>query len=88
MPPPAAALSASYASPTSPPFSFRLDLAAAPAAPAARLAALAAAVADAQRRVNRELTARMDQDRARDAAAPVDDAVAEQNYGEELPDDD
>ncbi|OAQ99152.1 hypothetical protein LLEC1_02401 [Akanthomyces lecanii] len=52
------------------------------------LAALRTAVADAQATINKELTARMEEDnKARDAsadAAAVDDAKEEENYGEEV----
>ncbi|TQW00158.1 hypothetical protein V2A60_001270 [Cordyceps javanica] len=58
----------------------------------AYLAALRTAVADAQATINKELTARMDEDKARDAAAgggagpaaSVDDVKEEENYGEEV----
>ncbi|KAH7158879.1 hypothetical protein DER46DRAFT_662865 [Fusarium sp. MPI-SDFR-AT-0072] len=45
------------------------------------LKALRASVADTQDTINKELTARMEQDKARDAAA---EAKEEENYGEEV----
>ncbi|KAJ6440803.1 small nucleolar ribonucleoprotein complex component (Utp5) [Purpureocillium lavendulum] len=54
------------------------------------LEALRAAVAETQDRVNKELTARMEEDKARDAAAgagnklAVDEDKEEENYGEEV----
>ncbi|KAF4447634.1 gon7 family protein [Fusarium austroafricanum] len=44
------------------------------------LEALRASIADTQATINQELTARMEQDKARDAAA---EAKEEENYGEE-----
>ncbi|ODA83910.1 hypothetical protein RJ55_02427 [Drechmeria coniospora] len=54
------------------------------------LEALRKAVAETQGQVNKELTARMEEDKARDAAAdnPVDDDKEEQNYGEEVQEED
>lgn len=57
------------------------------------LGALRAAVTDAQATINKELTARMEEDKARDAggaaaAAAVDDAKEEENYGEEVQEED
>ncbi|KPM45787.1 hypothetical protein AK830_g835 [Neonectria ditissima] len=85
------ALCTSYASPASEPFatSHVLPALQSPASVAdktAYLAALRAAVTDAQAQINKELTARMEQDKARDAAA-VDDAKEEENYGEEVQED-
>lgn len=86
-------LSATYASPTNAPFTAAHDLAAPPSGTAdptvedktAYLAALRAAVATLQDDVNRELTRRMDEDKAREAGpgAAVDEAKEEENYGEE-----
>ncbi|KIL88895.1 hypothetical protein FAVG1_08145 [Fusarium avenaceum] len=45
------------------------------------LEALRASIADTQATINQELTARMEQDKARDAAA---EAKEEENYGEEV----
>jgi hypothetical protein len=42
---------------------------------------LRASIADTQATINQELTARMEQDKARDAAA---EAKEEENYGEEV----
>ncbi|SPJ82893.1 uncharacterized protein FTOL_10086 [Fusarium torulosum] len=47
----------------------------------AYLKALRASIADTQATINQELTARMEQDKARDAAA---EAKEEENYGEEV----
>ena len=72
----------------------------------AYLSALRGAVADLQARVNTELTARMEEDKAREAdttvgegkkskenkqgkaAKAVDEAVEEENYGEEVTEED
>ncbi|RKU43945.1 hypothetical protein DL546_002788 [Coniochaeta pulveracea] len=68
-----ASLSATYTSPTNAPFSVTKSL-------------TVPAVAEVQNEVNRELTARMEEDKARDASAKagVDDAKEEENYGEEV----
>lgn len=91
------ALSATYQSPTNPPFTFSQPL----SVPSSEtvdsrtkyLKDLGQAVARMQDEVNKELTARMDADKARDAAATtngragradVDEAKEEENYGEEV----
>lgn len=52
------------------------------------LAELRAGVVDIQEKVNKELTARMEDDKARDATGAnvpdVDEAKEEENYGEEV----
>lgn len=84
-------LTATYASPANEPFALAKAI---PAPPTAALAdktqflrAVRQAVDDAQALVNRGLTERMREDGARDAAAAaeldVDEAKAEENYGEE-----
>ncbi|TPX07152.1 uncharacterized protein E0L32_010953 [Thyridium curvatum] len=85
-------LSATYASPANEPFAVTESL----PAPATTgvgdktkyLADLKERISSVQERVNQELTARMEQDKARDAAtsgkAAVDDAKEEENYGEEV----
>ncbi|KAF7545344.1 hypothetical protein G7Z17_g9241 [Cylindrodendrum hubeiense] len=88
-------LTASYASPESEPFTFASSLPAlqSPASVADKtsyLAALRASVTDAQAQINKELTARMEEDKARDAATKngiIDDAKEEENYGEEIVED-
>lgn len=73
-------LSAAYTSPTSPPFTHSYDLPAADHAP--YLLSLRSAVAKLQDDVNRELTARMEEDKAREGKA--DEVREEENYGEEV----
>jgi hypothetical protein len=89
-----ATLSVSYGSPTSKPFSVTHTI----PAPTTQsvddrtqhLAALRAAVSATQDEVNKELTARMEEDKARDAASKpsaakgVDEDKEEENYGEEV----
>ncbi|KAH6877293.1 hypothetical protein B0T10DRAFT_584370 [Thelonectria olida] len=57
----------------------------------AYLGALREVVTEAQAQINKELTARMEEDKARDAASSkngvVDDAKEEENYGEEVQED-
>ncbi|KAK7428814.1 hypothetical protein QQZ08_004739 [Neonectria magnoliae] len=84
-------LTTSYASPASEPFTTTHALPAlqcptSVADKTAYLAALRAAVTEAQAEINKELTSRMEQDKARDAAA-VDNAKEEENYGEEVQED-
>ncbi len=79
-------LTAKYASPANEAFAVDTPL---PSASSdnktSYLAALRAAVTDTQATINKELTARMEEDKARDAgAAAVDDAKEEENYGEEV----
>ena len=82
-----ATASAAYSSPKSVPFALT------EAIPAAEdktlhLASLRKAVISLQIQINRELTARMDEDKAREsgtnAAPAVDEAKEEENYGEEV----
>lgn len=73
-------LTASYASPISAPFSVSHPLPSI-ADKTTYLAALRAYVADTQSTINKELTERMEQDKARDAAT---EAKEEENYGEEV----
>jgi hypothetical protein len=88
-------LSATYTSPTNAPFSITKTL----PVPAADniesrttyLADLRKAVAGIQDEINKELTARMEEDKARDASAKVadvDEAKEEENYGEEVVEED
>ncbi|KAE9375829.1 Gon7 family protein, partial [Stipitochalara longipes BDJ] len=88
-------LSATYQSPTNEPFTHTAKL---PAAPTAKttdrtsyLASLRKAAAEMQDTINKELTSRMEEDKAREAAASgvpkakvVDEAKEEDNYGEEV----
>lgn len=83
------ALTAKYASPTNEAFDVDTPLPSASGSDkTSYLAALRTAVIDAQATINRELTARMEEDnKARDVgagAAAVDDAKEEENYGEEV----
>lgn len=79
-------LTADYASSVSEPFKVSHTLPAiSPTAStcdkSSYLEALRASIADTQATINQELTARMEQDKARDAAA---EAKEEENYGEEV----
>lgn len=89
-------LSASYNTPDD---SFRLESrtftppSSSPADKQAYLARLRTSVSQIQGDVNRELTQRMEADKARAAAAPggkneVDEVKEEENYGEEVPEND
>lgn len=85
--------SATYKSPTSESFTITNAIPA-PATSAAQdksqyLSSLRAAVAAAQDRINKELTARMEEDKAQEAAkgvraAAADEDKEEENYGEEV----
>ncbi len=89
-------LTAKYTSPSNEAFSVDKPLPASPttdvAAKTEYLSALRSAVASTQEQVNKELTARMEEDKARaapsDAAAAkkagVDEDKEEENYGEEV----
>jgi hypothetical protein len=90
-------LSATYASPAHQPFSLTQSIPPPPSSSVADktayLNALREATAAAQEKINQELTARMDEDKARDSAAAgpaaaktaaVDEAKEEENYGEEI----
>ncbi|EKJ69224.1 hypothetical protein NXS19_007709 [Fusarium pseudograminearum] len=79
-------LTAYYTSPESEPFqvSHTLSVISSTASTtdkASYLKALRASIAETQSTINQELTARMEQDKARDAAA---EAKEEENYGEEV----
>jgi hypothetical protein len=84
--------SATYESPSNEHFSFSQSFQAPDAQNVGQrtsyLASLRAAVVDTQEKVNKELTARMEEDKARDASglkiADVDEAKEEENYGEEV----
>lgn len=89
-------LSATYTSTTNAPFAISLPLAAAPDSTSVEhkskyLSELRQSVISAQGQINRELTARMEEDKAREAGAGtangakvVDDEKEEENYGEEV----
>jgi hypothetical protein len=89
-------LSATYTSTTNAPFTFSLPLTAPADSTTAEtkakyLAELRTHVASLQQQVNRELTARMEEDKARESSAAaangvktVDDEKEEENYGEEV----
>ncbi|KAL6852200.1 hypothetical protein J3F83DRAFT_719234 [Trichoderma novae-zelandiae] len=86
-------LTTSYASPTNAPFTITNPLPAPPdpldaASKSKYLESLRASVAAAQDRINKELTARMEEDVKREEAAgakhSVDDEKEEENYGEEV----
>ncbi|KAK4040464.1 Gon7 family-domain-containing protein [Parachaetomium inaequale] len=89
-------LSATYTSPTNAPFAVSLPLTAAADSTAVEtkakyLSELRQSVTSLQDRINRELTARMEEDKAREASAAaatggkvVDDEKEEENYGEEV----
>lgn len=91
-------LTATYQSPTNEPFTHTQKLPAPPTAKTtdrtAYLATLRKATAEMQETINKELTARMEEDKAREAAANgvskakvVDEAKEEDNYGEEVVED-
>ncbi|KAH0495508.1 hypothetical protein TgHK011_009054 [Trichoderma gracile] len=87
-------LTTSYTSPTNAPFTTAASIPAPPPTPldaaskSKYLAALRASVSSAQEQINRELTARMEEDKKREEAAGlkhvVDDEKEEENYGEEV----
>ncbi|EGR46019.1 uncharacterized protein TRIREDRAFT_110496 [Trichoderma reesei QM6a] len=90
---PTTTLTSSYTSPTNAPFTTAESIPAPPtpldaASKAKYLAALRASVSSAQDKINRELTARMEEDKKREEAAglkhTVDDEKEEENYGEEV----
>ncbi|KAM0306643.1 hypothetical protein HYE67_002657 [Fusarium culmorum] len=79
-------LTADYTSPESEPFQVSHTLSAISSTAsttdkASYLKALRVSIAETQSTINQELTARMEQDKARDAAA---EAKEEENYGEEV----
>ncbi|KAL6886978.1 hypothetical protein GGI43DRAFT_388436 [Trichoderma evansii] len=55
-----------------------------PAGKSKYLESLRACVAAAQDQINKELTTRMEEDKAREGAAAVDEEKEEENYGEEV----
>lgn len=83
------ALTASYSSPSSAPFSITKSIPAPPtpldlAGKSSHLESLRASVAAAQDQINKELTTRMAEDKAREGgAAAVEEDKEEENYGEE-----
>lgn len=92
-------LSASYQSPSNPPFTHTRTLPA-PASTATRdkveyLMAVRKATTEMQERINKELTQRMEEDKTTEAAGAagkamiaVDEGKEEENYGEEVPEED
>ncbi|KAM0515054.1 hypothetical protein ACHAPE_006377 [Trichoderma viride] len=84
------ALTASYSSPSSAPFSISKSIPAPPtpldpAGKSTYLESLRASVAAAQDQINKELTTRMEEDKAREGGpAAVDEDKEEENYGEEV----
>ncbi|KAF9878489.1 Gon7 family protein [Colletotrichum karsti] len=91
---PALTFSATYTSPANEPFTHTEPIPAPPTSGVddrtAYLNSLRKAIGTAQETINRELTARMEEDKAREAggkngASAVDDALEEENYGEEAP---
>lgn len=93
-------VSATYNSPANEPFTAASNITTSTPIPSAALSLedktkflqdLRASVATVQEQVNKELTRRMDEDKAREVAAgaaSVDEAKEEQNYGEEVVDED
>lgn len=88
-------LSATYQSPTNESFTHTTHLPSPPTTNStdrtSYLAALRKATAEMQETINKELTSRMEEDKAREAAATgntkskvVDEAKEEDNYGEEV----
>ncbi|TVY32347.1 hypothetical protein LSUB1_G008126, partial [Lachnellula subtilissima] len=86
-----------YASPTNAPFTLTQPLPPHPAlsnpsAKTAYLSALRKATSQMQKEINKELTMRMEEDKAVDIASKgkggVDEAKEEDNYGEEVPEED
>ena len=87
-------LSVTYSSPASEPFTITNSLPA-PATTSVTgktqyLSALRHAISSAQDQINKELTARMEEDKARSAEGSkgVDEAKEEENYGEEVQEED
>ncbi|KAL7928670.1 hypothetical protein V8C35DRAFT_225327 [Trichoderma chlorosporum] len=85
-------LTVSYSSPTNAPFSTSASIPVSStldvAGKSKYLESLRASIATAQDQINKELTTRMEEDKAREEAAgaahPVDDEKEEENYGEEV----
>jgi hypothetical protein len=84
-----ATASAKYSSPASEPFTLSENVAGTDKTQ--QLASLRTIVSSLQHQINKELTVRMEEDKAREAgestASPVDEVMEEENYGEEVPDD-
>ncbi|KAF7549180.1 hypothetical protein G7046_g8435 [Stylonectria norvegica] len=87
-------LTASYASPSSAPFTITHTIPTPPSTSVPNktsyLSTLRAAVRSTQAEINKELTSRMDADKARDAASKlgIDEVKEEDNYGEEIVEED
>ena len=78
-------LTVSYSSPTSQPFEVKHELPAPHTDKTAFLLALREKITATQEQVNKELTARMDEDKLREnGKIGVDDVKEEENYGEEV----
>lgn len=91
---PALQLSAAYKSPTNEPFTHTESIPAPPSSgvddKTTYLNSLRKAINSAQETINRELTACMEEDKTREAdkdgsKTNVDEALEEENYGEEAP---
>jgi hypothetical protein len=80
--------SVTYQSPDNAAFTYTQKLPTPPTVETSYLSALRKAAAKMQEQINKELTARMEEDKARDAEGTkpkvVDDAKEEDNYGEEI----
>lgn len=85
-------VSAIYQSPNNAPFTWKNETSTSPSDKTAYLGALREATAQMQEHINAELTARMEEDKAREADSTngvtkpkrgVDEAKEEDNYGEE-----
>lgn len=87
-------LTATYKSPASEPFTTSQSIPAPPSTSVsdktAYLSSLRQAVTSTQEQINKELTERMEQDKAREGSNSrgVDDAKEEENYGEEVVEED
>jgi len=93
-------LSATYQSPANEAFAYAQKISAPPTSQTtdrtAYLAALRKATVEMQEQINKELTTRMEDDKAREAGTngsskkdgAVDEAKEEHNYGEEVPEED
>ncbi|KAF4821225.1 hypothetical protein CGCTS75_v011144 [Colletotrichum tropicale] len=91
---PALQFTATYKSPANDPFTHSESIPAPPTSgvqdKTAYLKSLREAINTAQESINKELTARMEEDKAREAGkngsrTAVDEALEEENYGEEAP---
>lgn len=89
-------LKATYSSPTNAPFTYEQPLQAPPSSSTkdktTYLSTLRKATVDLQERINKELTERMEEDKAKDVSgkgkADIDDKKEEENYGEEVVEED